>query len=106
VGNPPGGSTGGGDNSGGGGYHNPPAPPSQDAATVAGTSPPQTVSSDPNVTTFSETISFNDGWSATITWGRNSPTAPWFQTTVNWKQPNHGSGAGNSTQGDCDENPE
>ena len=94
---------GGNEGGGGGGYNNKPVPPSQDAATAAGTNPPQSVTSDPNVTTFSETISFNDGWSAIVTWGRNSPSDPWFNTKTDWTPPNHGSGAGNSTQDDCDE---
>lgn len=92
--------------SGSDGYHNKPVPPGQDAATVEGMNPPQTVSSDPNVTTFSETTSFNDGWTAAITWGRNSPSDPWFKTDVKWTPPNHGSSAGSTTQGDGDENPE
>lgn len=109
VGNPPVGGNGGGNTGGGGGGSNgngPAPPPTSDVATAQGTNPPTTVTTDQHVTGYSETLWFSDGWSVDITWARTPNTNSWTQVNLNWHKPNSGSGAGNSTQGDCDENPE
>ncbi len=78
-------------------------PSGQDAATAATLMPPVTIAADSNVSSYTGSMTFFDGWSVTITWRRSPgiPVGPWFRTNLGWTPPDENRSEGGSTQADC-----